>query len=109
MQTFNWSVRPNISIKIEPKVNVIKFGDGYEQRQKNGINNDLRSYSVELKAENDQAKYISAFLTEHGAVEPFIWRDPDRHIYIKVKCTSWNTTIDNFVTTITATFDEVIA
>ena len=50
METFNWDVAPNMSVKANPRVKTIKFGDGYEQRIKDGINNDLRTYNVTLNA-----------------------------------------------------------
>ena len=53
MEAFNWDVAPGLSIKANPRVKTIKFGDGYEQRIKDVINNDLRTYSVTLNVARD--------------------------------------------------------
>lgn len=109
METFHWCVSPNLSAKAEPKIKTIKFGDGYEQRIKDGINNDLRSYSVTLKTIREEAPPIDDFLTRHGGLHAFLWREPNTHRMIKVKCASWSSSVTNKVTTITATFEEVVA
>lgn len=109
MEEFHWCVAPNMSVKVEPKVKTIKFGDGYEQRIKDGINNNLRSYSVTLKLARDEAYLIDEFLSRHGGVKVFLWREPNTHRLIKVKCGSWSLNVTNFVTTITTTFEEVVA
>ncbi|TEA26239.1 phage tail protein [Candidatus Schmidhempelia bombi] len=109
METFFWQVAPSMSEKAEPKIKTIKFGDGYEQRIKDGINNDLRSYSVTLKVAREDAQHINDFLTRHGGLHAFKWIEPNTHRLITVKCTSWTSNVMNTVTTITATFEEVIA
>lgn len=109
MKTFNWPVRPNVKESAEPQVNVIKFGDGYEQRQAKGINNNLRTYDVELKVINEEAILIDNFFSFHGAIKPFLWREPKLNHFIKVKCTKWSSIVDYKVTTISATFEEIVA
>ena len=109
METFHWQVAPNMSEKAEPKIKTVKFGDGYEQRSKDGINNDLRSYSVTLKVAREDAHHINDFLTRHGGLHVFKWREPNSHRLITVKCPSWTSNVMNTVTTITATFEEVVA
>lgn len=109
MEQFHWCVAPNMSETAEPKTTVIKFGDGYEQRAPDGINNNLRSYSVTLKARREESHLIDDFLARHGAVKAFKWREPNKHRLITVKCPTWSTNVDHTVTTITATFEEVVA
>lgn len=109
METFNWDVAPGINEKAEPKVKTIKLGDGYEQRQQDGINNDLRSYSVTLTVPIDEAPPIDAFLTRHGAVKAFLWKEPNRNRLISVVCSSWSSKVMHTAKTITATFEEVVA
>ncbi|OCG08854.1 hypothetical protein A9G13_01985 [Gilliamella sp. wkB178] len=109
METFNWDVAPGINEKAEPKVKIIKLGDGYEQRTKDGINNDLRSYSVTLTVPIDEAPPIDDFLTRHGGVKAFLWKEPNRNRLITVKCPSWSSKVMHTAKTITATFEEVVA
>ena len=109
METFNWDVAPSMSEKAAPRVKTIKLGDGYEQRIKDGINNDLRTYSVTLNVARDDGVVIDAFLTRQGGVHAFKWREPSTHKLITVKCSSWTTNVKHTVTSITATFEEVVA
>lgn len=109
MEEFHWNVSPDMVVNVEPKTRVVKFGDGYEQRQQNGINNDLRSYSVTLKVKRDEEFMIDDFLSRHGAVKAFLWRQPHSHKLTPVVCRGWNISVSNIITTITATFEEVVA
>ena len=55
METFKWCIRPDFQVDNEPTVNFIEFGDGYAQRQLQGINSLLRSYSVSVKVKTKTA------------------------------------------------------
>ncbi|MCX8650983.1 phage tail protein, partial [Gilliamella sp. B2776] len=46
METFHWRPQNGSTVSVAPKVRDIRFGDSYAQRFPDGINNDLRSYSV---------------------------------------------------------------
>jgi len=109
MEQFHWHVMPNMTERSQPRVKTIKFGDGYEQRQQDGINSDLRTYEVTLKVLRQESQYIDNFLSEHKGVKAFLWREPNRHRVITVKCPTWSTSVDSTVTTITASFEEVVA
>lgn len=71
METFKWCVRPEFQIDSEPKVNSIEFGDGYTQRQLQGINSLLRSYSVEVKVKNKDRLEVDEFFKRHKGIHPF--------------------------------------
>ncbi len=58
----------------EPRVKVIKFGDGYEQRFKDGINNQLKRYQLNFVEKMETGKAIDEFLRARGAVESFTWQ-----------------------------------
>ena len=109
METFNWVVAPNMGIKSEPRVKIIKFGDGYEQRAPDGINNKLRSFNVTLNVARSTSRNIDEFLDRHGGVNAFQWRDPHSNRILTVKCPSWSINLLHTTASITATFDEVVA
>lgn len=109
METFHWRPQNSSTASISPKVKAIKFGDGYEQRIKDGINNDLRSYSVTFVGLTENIDLIDDFLIRHNAVKAFLWREPNRNRLITVVCRSWNSTPNGAVKTISATFEEVVA
>lgn len=109
METFNWRPQNCFNVSVAPKVRVIKFGDSYEQRQQDGMNNDLRSYSVTFVGLTEEINLIEDFLTRHNAVKAFLWRETNRNKLITVVCRSWNSTPNGAAKTISATSEEVVA
>jgi phage-related protein len=109
METFHWRPQNSSTISASPKVKVIKFGDGYEQRIRDGINNDLRSYNVTFVGLSEDISLIDDFLSRHNAIKAFLWREPNTHKTIKVVCRSWTSTPNGAAKTISATFEEVVA
>lgn len=73
MKKFNWTPEESLKVSIKPKVKVITFGDGYEQRIADGINNQLREYSLNFSGEEAEIRKIDQFLAEHGAIKAFLW------------------------------------
>lgn len=94
-----------------PKVHTVTFGDGYEQRIADGINNLTQSMSVSFatrpKAEIDD---LVAFFESLGGVSKFRMTIDDTNgaETIKVVCRQWNQTwnYDDFYS-LSATFDRV--
>lgn len=84
-----------------PKVHTMTFGDGYEQRIADGINNLAQgmaiSFTTRPKAEIDD---LVAFFESLGGVTKFRLTidDSNGNETIKVVCKSWNQTwvYDNF-------------
>ena len=94
-----------------PKIHALTFGDGYEQRIADGINNLGQSMSVSFatrpKAEIDD---LVAFFESLGGVTKFRMTIDDTNgaETIKVVCKSWNQTwnYDDFYS-LSATFERV--
>ena len=94
-----------------PKVHTLTFGDGYEQRIADGINNLAQSMSVSFatrpKAEIDD---LVAFFESLGGVSKFRMTidDTNGSETIKVVCRQWNQTwnYDDFYS-LSATFERV--
>lgn len=94
-----------------PKVHTVTFGDGYEQRVADGINNLTQKMSVAFanrpKAEIDD---IVAFFESLGGVSKFRMTidDTNGNETIKVVCKSWQQkwNYDNFYT-LSAEFERV--
>ena len=94
-----------------PKVHALNFGDGYEQRIADGINNLTQNMSVSFttrpKAEIDD---LVAFFESLGGVTKFRMTldDTNGAETIKVVCKSWNQTwvYDNFYS-LSAQFERV--
>lgn len=109
METFHWSPRPGLSVVSEPKVKIVSFGDGYEQRQPAGINNKLKKYTPTFRILSNDAWMIEDFLDQHGSTKPFIWIPPYRFKPIIVVCRKWTSTVQHVYVDISCNFDEVIA
>ena len=85
-----------MSNAIQPRVLKVQFGDGYEQRIQDGINNLKQEFSVTFnnrpKAEIDD---IVAFLNNKAGTTAFNFTYPDSNAgggetTIKVVCEDWS-------------------
>jgi phage-related protein len=77
MATFTALPDYSVSIDLVPKVLKAQFGDGYEQRLPDGLNNMLEQWSCTFKRNTDEAKAIYNFLKVRQGVESFNWTTPD--------------------------------
>lgn len=108
METFTWKVRPDMRAESEPRIKSVSFGDGYEQRRPDGINNDLKKYSVTLSRKHVDAKEVEGFLARHGGVKAFLWTPPYQTQAIRVVCRKWSTSARLIWTEFSAEFEQVV-
>jgi phage-related protein len=106
---FKWRPQDNYEVSHEPRVKVIKFGDGYEQRIKDGINNQLKRYQLNFVEIADIGHEINAFLQARGAVESFTWRASDDNQLRTFVCRSWTVNRHKSRWSVSCTFEEVVA
>lgn len=102
-----------LSVTNKPKILLASFGDGYEHRIADGINNTPQVFSLSFsnrpKAEIDD---IVDFFESKGAVTPFDYVVSDTNSggtrTVKVVCSDWSQTwsYDNFYS-LTASFRRV--
>ena len=107
---FIWSPSYSLTASQKPNVLSIKFGNGYEQRLKDGINNSL--VTLDLKFESRSASESVAivhFLTDKEGYKSFWFKAPSPFdVSKKFICRDWATNQlfdDNF--TVTSKFEEV--
>lgn len=107
---FSWIPSYNSNFDSSPKVKVIKFGDGYEQRSRDGINSVLIILDLLFDGRDiNEATAIEHFLFTRESAESFLFTPPAP--YIKKKkfvCRNWqnsNVFYNNF--TVKAKFEEV--
>lgn len=96
---------------MKPRILSAAFGDGYEQRTLDGINNELESWQVTIHSTGEVgwASDIEAFLRTQAGVTAFQWTTKYGRTALFV-CKSWDRApVSPGTTTITATFDEVPA
>lgn len=91
---FIWKPSYNNNVAFAPRVLSIQFGDGYEQRVADGINNSLINldYNFDLRSTNE-ATAILHFLNYRKSVESFYYTPPapysSRLLFI---CKEWSHT-----------------
>ena len=109
MATFDYTVDYGSKMRKKPNVSVAKFGDGYEQREANGINNRKETWDVIFaNRSTEEADEIEEFLDDHGAETAFDWTSP-RATVGKFFCREWDYGPSIGVyKTINATFEQVI-
>lgn len=108
MATFTYVPDFGASQTKRPRVNAIRFSDGYEQRTAYGINTNPQEWNLTFTLRDDtEADAIDAFLTARGGVEPFDWTPPGS-MSRKFICREWTKTLDrNNLNTVSAKFEQV--
>lgn len=108
MATFTYTADFGASKKLQPKVISVSFGDGYEQRVRNGLNTNPQTWDLSFSNRTDtEAEAIDAFLTARGGAESFDWT-PYNESAGKYICREWSKSIDGFNrNTIQATFVQI--
>ncbi|MGX2975570.1 phage tail protein [Ursidibacter arcticus] len=108
METFNFSPNWGVELAKKPKVKTLMLGDGYEQRLKQGLNNNLRSYSLAFSGDIERIKQIDNFLNRQEGYKAFLWQP--RHSSLgKFKCEEWKMIINDTHATLSCEFKEVVA
>jgi phage-related protein len=92
---FFWRPSYNYSVKLEPRNRVVSFGDGYEQRTPDGIQNNLLQIDLTFPTRNeDEASAILHFFHTRNASEGFVFYPPKPYNVAKrFKCSSWDSTV----------------
>ncbi len=103
---FTWFPDAETQESIEPKVNLTKFGDGYEQRTSVGINNKPAKWSMKFTRGPEEALAIRTFLSARGGVEAFEWTNPFEELG-KYVCRKWSLSRSAGTVTVTCEFEQV--
>ena len=107
---FIWKPSYNFSVASNPKSQVLKFGDGYEQRTLTDIHPDLVKATVSFEGRtNNEAKAIAHFFAARKGTESFIFKLPPPYAVEKLFVSrNWNYSMKFFDNnTISTTFEEV--
>lgn len=107
--TFTWQPSFPATQISRPTVRRIKYGDGYEQRLRYGLNQDLKQWQLVFDNRTDaERSEITAFLTARGGAEAFNWTTPFGSTGAFV-CDEWSSEHRACnLNTITATFKRVV-
>lgn len=107
-QTFITTMHPTFESEqaMKPEVNVIKFGDGYESRQGNGVNFKKQVWNLTFEGTAIPIEAAYDFLQARGAVESFFWTTPRGQVIVVV-CDEWKMVRQPGYRTLTCTFRQV--
>jgi phage-related protein len=88
---FLWKPSYNSPVDHAPRVKVIQFADGYEQRIPDGINNTLLTLNLNFELrDSNEARAILHFLYTRKAVETFAFTPPAPYADVKLfVCKEW--------------------
>lgn len=107
---FFWSPSYNLQVSHEPRIKSFAFGDGYEQRVKDGIHNNPLVFNLTFDNRDEaEAAAILHFLHSREGYAAFYFKAPAPYSLIKrFVCKTFNSSFvfaNNY--TIQATFVEV--
>jgi len=107
----NDNMTPSISSRKGQSARVleVEFGDGYNQRATDGINNVRADYgNIWRGIPNTDADTIINFLIDHAGANSFTWTDPTTATTVSVTCKKWTRTpLSLNYQTVTAEFSQV--
>ena len=110
--TSSGGTTPDFSLtkKSEPKYRTVKFGDGYEQRLRYGLNQNPKVWDLRWTAKsNADADAIEAFFDARANdAAAFDWTPPAGGNAGKYICPNWSRELQYaYINIITATFVQV--
>lgn len=109
MATFTYIPDFGAQVQIKPRVRAVTFGDGYQQRQSDGINTQPQVWTLQWQnRDNTEAAAIKSFLATRAGVEAFDWTPPNEVTAIRVVCSEWSVATVKFnLNNVSATFTQV--
>jgi phage-related protein len=107
MATLNYLPDWGASKAHKPRVNLVQFGDGYEQRGTDGLNTNMETWTVTFVRIPETIRTIDSFLKARNGVEAFNWTTPEGRSAV-FKCSDWTASKDTpGKSTLTGSFVEV--
>lgn len=74
---FTWLPSWQYQEQHKPRVLSAQYGDGYEQRARDGINNDPLTWQMQFNTRDDaEAAAIMAFFESRAGADYFTWTPP---------------------------------
>lgn len=106
IETFTWVADKEPTGTVSFRTKSAKFGDGYEQRVQDGINNRSQSWPLTFTGQAKRIKSIMAFLDRHAGATPFNWTAPLGAAAL-YRCTEYQPRpMGGGTYTLTATFEQ---
>lgn len=98
-----------MQVTTAPRVSVVKFGDGYEQRRPNGLNHQLKTFQPVFRVvKEEHCAALESFLSRHGGYKAFLWRPPKMNRPISVVCREWTMAANARYADFNCKFEQVV-
>lgn len=111
LKEFKWKTQWGMTSEVTPSVTVTQFGDGYEQRLKNGLNHISENFNVLVrlhrKRDEEEIEELMSFLLAHVGWKSFLWMPPKRKVQIVVVCDKYSTSESGVYIDFELTFRQV--
>ncbi len=105
---FKW-IPEDAKLPYKPRRKSVQFGGGYEQRSKDGINSNLRTFNLSFKGSPQEMREIRDFLNEHEDGTAFIYNHPHEPPALVTFDTVDLDDTDYFLSSLSVTFREVVS
>ena len=81
---FIWSPSFGVQASHQPRVHSISFGDGYQQRSRDGVHSNLLKFTLSFESRTEaEALAIVHFLEVRGGVDTFYFKAPPPYSMMK--------------------------
>lgn len=84
------------------------MGDGYDERKEDGLNTDLKEYTLTYVIPESSVKYFNEFLDSKKGYIAFEILSPSRKKWVLVICRKWTETTHHHFSTFNLTLEEVV-
>ena len=78
-------VETGVQGNVKLRVRTVRFGDGYQQDTRDGLNNKEDSWPVTASGPSAEMQPLIDFLDDHGGDVAFLWTPP-RGVQALYKC-----------------------
>ncbi|QZI72889.1 phage tail protein [Pseudomonas protegens] len=106
IETFTWCPKVDPVGTVSFRTRSAKFGDGYEQVARDGINNRSQSWPLTFIGSAAKIKPIMDFIDARGGINPFYWSPPlgEQGLY---RCSSYQSSaLGAGMYSLVATFEQ---
>lgn len=110
MAEFQWVPLLDASADNSLRVSEVRFGDGYSQRLRDGINTHEKTWSLRFVDRVAVISAIEAFIVSRGGADSFTFSPPGGGADVRVVCKRWRRVEKSaFLAELSADFEKVPA
>lgn len=104
----NFIPSPGAQTKSNPRVVTSNMGDGYDERKADGLNTDLKEYTLSYVIPVKSVGKFNQFLNDRKGFKAFEIMSPSRRKWVLVICSTWTETTHHHYSTFNLQVSEVV-